>query len=140
MHARKSDPATSHAAATAITYAAPGIEQDILDYIEAYGPSTIQEIADGTAINLVTVSPRVAPLRRRGQVHSIGKRKNPSGCLALVWALGPEPDAAPAAVPLPEPEPVRVLGMTETEWKANRTAYLTACGDLLEVVRRLSIR
>ncbi len=141
--ARNTDPSTSHDAASAIALRAPGIEQDIINYIAAHGPSTIQEIADGSGINLVTVSPRVAPLRRRGQVHSIGKRKNPSGSMALVWALGPEQSAPipePASTPKPEPGPARFLGMTETEWEANRAAYLNACEDLLTVMQRLSIK
>ena len=135
VRARNTDPSTSHAAAQAITHAAPGIEQDILDILSEFpGGLTIQEIADITGINLVTISPRIAPLRRRGQVHSIGKRKNPSGHMALIWTLGEGPIST---APSPARAPDR-RKKTPT-WLDDHAAFLHAAADLLEVIDKLSI-
>jgi hypothetical protein len=132
MPARNTDPSTSHAAADRIQHAAPGIEQDILDLLQEHPEGlTIQQISDLSGIGLVTVSPRLAPLRRRGQVHSNGKRKNPSGAMALVWVLGPgnsTPNVAPKK---------KAQSVTPHEWEESQKAYLKACEDLVTVMARI---
>lgn len=69
--ARRTDPRTSRAAAGRIN--GEGLAARVLAEL-ATGPATTHELAERMGLSLVTVSPRLAPLRRHGLVTEAGKR------------------------------------------------------------------
>ena len=81
--ARSSDPGTSHVAAALVN--TTRLETIVLTYLE-HNPSTTHEIAAGTGLDLVSISPRIKPLVRKGLVEDSGElRKGPSGRKSIVW-------------------------------------------------------
>ncbi len=80
-HARNTDPETSHAAAHETN--AQRLEKIVLEYLATHGPSNTKEIAAGTETRLVSISPRMAPLKRKGLVRLTGERRD----RAQVWEL-----------------------------------------------------
>lgn len=80
--ARRTDPATSHAAAAKLDVA--GVVERIADSLRDDGPATSRELAERLRIDLVTISPRLRPMTRAGMVHEAGKRDR-----KIVWAFGP---------------------------------------------------
>lgn len=84
--ARASDPPTARAAAESINI--PRLERVVLDALAQYGPMTSHETAEATGLELVTVSPRFAPLRDKGLIEDSGeKRLGRSRRLSIVWRL-----------------------------------------------------
>ncbi len=79
--ARTTDPATSHAAMTVA--AAATLSATVLNTLRKHGPCTTHELAALTGLAVVTVSPRIAPLRRRNLVVDTGDRRDKRA----VWAL-----------------------------------------------------
>jgi predicted transcriptional regulator len=69
--ARKTDPATSQDAAAGVN--STKLEAMILMVLRAYGPKTMHDVAAITGKPLVTLSPRFAPLRRKGLIHEAGR-------------------------------------------------------------------
>ena len=78
---REEDPDTSKDAAGTVN--AGDLEQIVLTLLERWGPSTTHELADMSDIQLVSISPRIAPLRRKGLVEASGVRRAGS----TVWRL-----------------------------------------------------
>jgi len=78
---RADDPDTSRAAAAGVNTAV--LEQTVLDLLGRVGPSTTHELADMSEIQLVSISPRIAPLRRKGLVEASGEKRAGS----TVWRL-----------------------------------------------------
>lgn len=74
--ARKTDPSTSHEAAAKAKLTAAGVDDRIFDAIDTHGPMTSHEIADKTGISLVSVSPRIKPMRLVGILKDTGARRN----------------------------------------------------------------
>lgn len=72
--ARRSDPATSRAAAASID--AESISGKVLAELREKGPGTSHELASRARLDLVTVSPRMKPLEKLGLVRRAGKRDN----------------------------------------------------------------
>lgn len=86
---RTTDPETSHAAAASLHL--PAIEQAIVKCIEEQGPSTTHEITNATGIPLVTISPRLRPLTRKGLTQDSGvRRAGESKRVSIVWELTPK--------------------------------------------------
>lgn len=84
--ARHSDPLTSHAAAAAVDL--PALEAAVFGALKAHGPMTSFEIAELLRLSLVTVSPRLAPLRDKGLVRDSGVRRAGEGRRArTVWEI-----------------------------------------------------
>lgn len=86
--ARTKDPVTSHAAGVAIAE----IQDHLFDQIHAWlflrgeEGGTSFEIADGTGIERVTISPRLKPMEKLGLVQRTdGRRAGPSGRPSIVW-------------------------------------------------------
>ena len=82
--ARRTDPATSHAAAASVELRVSNIELQVLAALVLRGPSTSHELADYTGLSLVTVSPRMAPLESRGMVKRVGL-----GNRRTIWDVTP---------------------------------------------------
>jgi hypothetical protein len=95
-YARVSDPATSHAAAASVSTNA--YEQTVLDTLRQYPDSTILEVQQITGIDMQTISPRFAPLRRKGMIVPTGKKKNVTGKAALTWRVVERKSAVQIAV------------------------------------------
>ena len=70
-HARRSDPETSKAAAKGVN--ASRYELVVLNALE-YGPATIREIETRTGVHYGTISPRFAPLVKRGLIEVVGRK------------------------------------------------------------------
>lgn len=83
--ARRTDPDTSKAAAK--TVRAGSLKDVVLQALREY-PMTTNEIADATGRKLVSISPRMAPLRDDGFVEDSGlRRMGESRTPSIVWKL-----------------------------------------------------
>jgi DNA-binding MarR family transcriptional regulator len=85
---RNTDPVTSLWAAESID--ATHLESEVLRVLGHLGQQggTAEEIADRLNLRLNTVSPRTAPLERKGKIICTGyARPGVSGRKQLVWAL-----------------------------------------------------
>lgn len=84
--ARSTDPQTSHDAAVTINMAA--LEQTVFDAISAAGGLTTHELSERLSLSLVSVSPRMRPLCRKGKIMDSGERRAGSnGRKSIVWAV-----------------------------------------------------
>jgi len=82
--ARTFDPPAAKAAAARMRPG--GVVAAILDALGAYPAGlTIAELAEATGRKEVSVSPRIATLRRAFLIRQSGTRKNASGMTAAVW-------------------------------------------------------
>jgi hypothetical protein len=86
MTSRADDPDTSKDAGASISTAE--LEAIVLDLLVEIGPSTTHELAAEAGIHLVSISPRMAPLRRKGLVEDSGERRvGASNRKSIVWRL-----------------------------------------------------
>lgn len=86
--ARASDPVTSHAAGVYVSEREQGIFAEILMWLGPRGEDggTSLEIADGTGIDRVTISPRLKPMEKLGLVARTDQRRTGStGRASIVW-------------------------------------------------------
>jgi DNA-binding transcriptional ArsR family regulator len=83
--ARRTDPSTSHEAAKSVD--PTPLETRIYRCLQLLrGGATASELVDLTGLNWNTLSPRLAPLRRKNLIRDSGKRrKGPSGRSQIVW-------------------------------------------------------
>jgi hypothetical protein len=86
---RNTDPLTSRLADLSVNN--KHVELKILSHLNTHGPKTSLELSEELGIAYVTISPCPVRLRRDGLVHQEGTRKNRTGRLACVWALGGTP-------------------------------------------------
>lgn len=89
-YARATDPDTSHAAAESMKPEANRLEQMVVDALAF--PGTCSQIASRLGMAWNTVSPRLAPLRRKGIIKpltdakgNIVKKMGPSRRKQIVW-------------------------------------------------------
>ena len=84
--ARATDPSTSHEAAASVN--ATRLESIILDKLKRY-PSpgaTTHELAQALGLELVSISPRMKPLKDKGLVCDTGFRvRGISGRRQIIW-------------------------------------------------------
>lgn len=86
--ARARDPVTSHAAGVAIAEVQDHLFDQIHSWLSLRGDEggTSFEIADGTGIERVTISPRLKPMEKLGLVRRTDERRvGPSGRHSIVW-------------------------------------------------------
>lgn len=85
--ARRADPDTSKAAAKTVT--ANALEAIVMHWLRKSPTGlTSHELSEFTGLSLVTVSPRLAPLRKKGFVMDSGERREgPSGRKSIVWKV-----------------------------------------------------
>lgn len=84
--ARKSDPVTSHQAASQATFAGEHCRR-ILEAL-AVAPGTIYELADAVGLDHVQVARRCADLERDGKAVPMEHlRPGPTGRMCRVWRL-----------------------------------------------------
>jgi predicted transcriptional regulator len=85
--ARHTDPSTSHDAAESVNVTA--LEQIVLNALKQHHEgATTEQLSDWLALSLVTISPRIRPLVRKGLVIDSGfKRCNASGRKSIVWRV-----------------------------------------------------
>ena len=79
--------ATSYAAAARIARDAPKLRERVFAYIEAHGPVTDEQIANGTALNPSTARPRRLELYRAGRITLAGYSHTAAGRKAKAWAV-----------------------------------------------------
>lgn len=88
--ARYADPRTAKQAAKEVR--AGTLQSAVLETIRAAGATgmTIEQISVSTKLSIVSVSPRMKPLRLKGLIRDSGKRRrNSSGYDAIVWERVP---------------------------------------------------
>lgn len=88
--ARKTDPETSHEAAEHVRRElANRLETTVLEALKAHPNGlTSHGLVKVTGIEWNTITPRIAPLRRKGLVCDSGKRREgPTDRLCIVWKL-----------------------------------------------------
>lgn len=86
--ARSTDPTTSHQAAFEFDPNVTAIEKRILDELGTFGRGgmTTHALAAVLGLELVTVSPRMKPLRVKGLVRDSGRRSESlSGRKRIIW-------------------------------------------------------
>lgn len=86
--ARHTDPMTSEDAARSVRPETTRLENIVLDALKRRGDqgATTNELAELTGMSLVTISPRIRPLVRKGYVEDSGKRRSgTSGRKSTVW-------------------------------------------------------
>jgi len=83
--ARHTDPDTSREAAESVD--ATRLQSLVLGALKSAGPSglTTEELSERLNLSLVTVSPRLSPMEKKGLVARAGRRPNRSGRTAIVW-------------------------------------------------------
>lgn len=85
--ARTSDPSTSHDAAASVH--STSLEAKILDKLKSYAApgATTYELAAALALSLVSVSPRMKPMQKKGLVRDTGYRaRGASGRQQIIWS------------------------------------------------------
>lgn len=83
--ARRSDPKTSHRAARRIS--TTDLEGLVLASLKYAGEATSYELADRLSLSLVSVSPRLRPLVKKGAVIDSGRTKpGDNGRSRTVWS------------------------------------------------------
>ena len=83
---RRNDPDTSKSAARSIEVT--NLEYEVVIALAQRGDMTSHELAEYLNLSLVSVSPRLAPLVRKGKVKDSGERRaGPSGRKSIVWCL-----------------------------------------------------
>lgn len=86
LHARTSDPWTSHAAAREIIGTASNHCAIVLQALQHHGSGTQHEIAARTGLHFSQVHKRLSDLEHDGKARKNGAfRKGPSGRYCLVW-------------------------------------------------------
>ena len=86
--ARARDPVTSHAAGASVADIQDHLFGQIHNWLLPRGDEggTSFEIADGTGIERVTISPRLKPMEKLGLVRRTDERRvGPSGRYSIVW-------------------------------------------------------
>lgn len=78
--ARRTDPKTSHEAAARVS--AAQLETLVIQALRTIGPATSRQVADYLGRDLVSISPRFAPLSRKSQIRRTGGRSG----RAELWA------------------------------------------------------
>jgi predicted transcriptional regulator len=88
IHARNTDPDTSHDAAGRMSQVSLERATEIVELLEEHPDGlTSQEIADAVGRHVTNVSPLLRPMAREGEIHTAPeKREN-----RLVWLEGPDP-------------------------------------------------
>ena len=81
--ARNTDPQTSHDAAARAMSKVSLLEYDVIGQLQRGGPQTTGEIAAKAEISLVSISPRMKPLEKKGLVLRTDSRRRGS----IVWTL-----------------------------------------------------
>lgn len=95
LHARTSDPATSHQSAALANQQTEKTADVILDALNMCPNNglTTHEIASVTGRHVISISPMMRPMSLKGQVHDSGRRRInvASGHKAIVWKIGAAP-------------------------------------------------
>lgn len=88
---RYNDPDTSKEAALSVN--ATRLEELFLGVLARHPDGrTSHQVADALNIPLVSISPRTAPLVRKGKIYKAGERAGENGRMRTVWKLK-EPSA-----------------------------------------------
>lgn len=105
---RYDDPDTSVEAAESVD--ATRLEAKVLDAIQGQRErgATTREVSEITGMDWGSVTPRCAPLTRKGHIYDSGERRpGPSGRKGIVWkakVLPPLPPPGPQSIPRPKPK------------------------------------
>lgn len=86
MHARNTDPGTSHAAAAALHQFSGKLQDKLLDELAKNGPGTYEELAARTGLRPDQVWRRLSDMGKRGTaVPTDIERRGTSGRMQRVW-------------------------------------------------------
>jgi len=91
LHARSTDPITSHMSAREAESNREQNEEKVLALLNTCRHGlTAREISEFLEIDYVTISPLLRPMSRKGLIHEGGLKQNhATGHKALLWKAGP---------------------------------------------------
>jgi DNA-binding MarR family transcriptional regulator len=106
---------SSHKSAHSIKASATGKEMTVLEALRKHGPMTTHKIAEMTGLTVVTVSPRIKPLRKKGLVEDSGARESGRS----IWrVVGPK--AVKKAAPTKPAKPMKAAAPAKTTKAAKK--------------------
>ena len=131
---RKDDPETSKEAAKLDV---TELESRVYGLLR-FKPSTTEEIAFSLNKALQSITPRIAPLRRKGFIFDSGvRRKGASGRSRIVWAAATDIIPEPVKTKKLEEKEILQLASRHTKYMIGKTAWAM---DVVSLVRELEVR
>lgn len=131
---RRDDPDTSKEAARLEVSKLEGMVFDLL----RFKPLTTEELAFSLNKPLQSITPRMAPLRRKGMVFDSGLRKTgSSGCGRIVWAAATEIVPEPVKSKRLQENEILEIARRHTKYMNGKTAWAM---DVVALVRELEAR
>ena len=131
---RKDDPDTSKEASK---FDVTRLEGEVFSVI-ALSPSTSEEVAIQLATPLQSITPRIAPLRRKGFIFDSGLRRNgASGRSRIVWAAAEEIIPKPTKTRKLEEKEILEIAQRHTKYMTGKTAWAM---DVVSLIRELEAR
>jgi predicted transcriptional regulator len=131
---RKDDPETSkEAAALDISE----LEARVYGLLK-FKPLTAEELAFSLNKSLQSITPRIAPLRRRGFIFDSGiRRRGQSGRSRIVWAAATEIIPEPVKTQKLEEKEILQIASRHTKYMTGKTAWAM---DVVSLIRELEAR
>lgn len=131
---RKDDPDTAKEAAKLDV---SHLEARVYELLR-FKPSTAEEIAFALNRSLQSITPRIAPLRRKGYIFDSGLRRNgASGRSRIVWAAAKEIIPEPVKTKKLEEKEILQIASRHTKYMTGKTAWAM---DVVSLVRELEAR
>lgn len=131
---RKDDPDTSKEAAQLDV---SKLEARVYELLR-FKPLTAEELAFSLNKSLQSITPRIAPLRRKGLIYDSGIRKRgESGRLRIAWAAAAEIIPQPVKTKKLEESEILQIARRHTKYMTGKTAWAM---DIVSLVRELEAR
>lgn len=131
---RKDDPDTSKEAAKLDV---SKLEARVYELLR-FKPLTAEELAFSMNKSLQSITPRIAPLRRKGLIYDSGIRKRgESGRPRIVWAAASEIIPQPVKTKKLEESEILQIARRHTKYMTGKTAWAM---DIVSLVRELEAR
>jgi hypothetical protein len=131
---RKDDPETSKEASKLdISY----LEARVYELVK-FRPSTTEEIAFALDRSLQSITPRIAPLRRKGYIFDSGiTRGGLSGRQRIVWAASDKIVPEPVRSKKLDEKEILQIASRHTKYMTGKTAWAM---DVVSLIRELEAR
>ena len=131
---RKDDPDTSKEAANQDV---SKLEARVYELLR-FKPLTTEELAFSLNKSLQSITPRIAPLRRKGMIYDSGQRKRgESGRGRIVWAAAIEIVPEPVKTKKLEEKEILEIARRHTKYLVGKTAWAM---DVVSLVKELEAR
>ena len=131
---RKDDPDTSKEAAQLDVSKLEGRVYELL----RFKPLTTEELAFSLNKPLQSITPRIAPLRRKGMIYDTGIRKRgEAGRPRIVWAAATKIVPEPVKSKKLEEKEILQIASRHTKYMTGKTAWAM---DVVSLIRELEAR